>query len=382
MASGLLPSRPMSAAKLLAISLMLVGCTDAPDDPSDETVVDGKADGVTEFKLGITSTLRAKETPKLPGAPSGSTSFSCSETRNPDGWRLACVRGSEQLTLTYGPDDKLGAAIYKKSTTTPDRRAYYHCVATTAATAGWPTELQCTAKQPKTIIDGQLVSPFASSVDGVGIFNAHAVADNVFRGMKPFRDGDFEDLKDLGVDAVLIFKKPTAASEVDDEIDALAPVGVPASQVENVQFPWKDFADFAEPCRMTVRSLKLLKEWTASGKTAFFHCTVGEDRTGYLAGLYRLMNETATVRAIFDDELCEHGYSAGNPQKPYASVAKEVDDDLTPIFLKMAFKISRGELATFDESVCDHDPASDPAFTGAQWTASNYRCSASTRYRL
>jgi hypothetical protein len=380
LASGLLRCAAMLRA--LAISLMLFGCTDAENADDDATVVDGKADGVTEFKLSITSTLRAKETPKLPGAPSGSTSFACNETRTDDGWRLACTRNKEELTLMYGPDEKLGAIVYKKTTSSPDRRAYYHCAATTAAADKWPSELQCTAKQPKTIIDGQLVSPFASSVDGVGIFNAHEVSDHLFRGMKPFRDADFEDLKNLGVDAVLIFKKPTAASEVQEETDALDPIGVPASRVENVQFPWKDFGDFAEPCKMTVRSLKLLKTWTAAGKTAFFHCTVGEDRTGYLAGLYRLMTETATTRAIFDAELCEHGYSAGNPQKPYLAVAKEVDDDLTPLFLKMAFKISKGELANFDESICDEDPANDPEFVGSQWTATNYRCASSTRYRL
>lgn len=376
----------MASLKGLVVVVALVGCADPEDVTSDDDggAVDGKADGVTQFKLALSATLRAKETPKLPGAPSGSASFACTETRTMEGWRLSCERGHEQLSLTYGPDEKLGAAIYKKSTSSPDRRAYYHCAATTAAANKWPTELKCTAKQPKTIINGQLVSPFSSSIDGVGIFNAHAVAPELFRGMKPFRDEDFTNLRDLDVDAVLIFKKPTAATEVDEEIDALGSIGVAASNVENVAFPWKDFPDFAEPCRMTVRSLALLKTWTASGKTTFFHCTVGEDRTGYLAGLYRLLDGAADVRAIFDEELCERGYSAGNPQKPFVAVVKEVDTDLTPLFLKMAFKIKTGELTetSLDESVCDEDPANDPAFTAAEWSAASFRCAPSTRYRL
>src|SRR6185369_9308464 len=99
----------------------------------------------------------------------------------------------------------------------PDTRGYYHCTATTAAAGEWPSKLHCTAKHPKGQISGQLISPFASTVDGVGIFNAHEVATDVFRGMKPFRDADYDDLQGLGVEAVLIFKKPTAASEVADE---------------------------------------------------------------------------------------------------------------------------------------------------------------------
>lgn len=384
------------AAGAFSLAVVVAGCVEpGVEDDGDATVVDGKGDGVTEFTLTLTTSsggaLRAKESPKLSGATSGSTaSFSCaSESRTDEGWRVICERGKERMTLMYGPDEKVGAAVYVKTTSSPDKRSYYHCSATTAAADKWPGTLKCTSKSPKTIISGQLVSPFTSSIDGVGIFNSHVVSESasgtkLLRGMKPFRDEDFADLKTLGVDAVLIFKKPTGANEVDEEIDALAPIGVPASRVVNVEFPWKDFADFEEPCRMTVRSLKQLKAWSAAGKTAFFHCTVGEDRTGYLAGLYRLLTEQATPAAIFEQEMCERGYSAGNPQKPQIAVVNEVDSDLTPLFLKMAFKIANGELTetSLDESVCTTDPASDPAFADAQWKATAYRCMASTRYRL
>ena len=368
----------------------LIGCVDQDEGDGSDAVVDGKADGISSFKVKLTSssgTYRATDTPKLTTGSTGS--FACAtDARTPNGWRLVCTRSKEQLTLVYGPDDRVGAAIYKRSTSSPDKRNYFHCTATAADPDKWPTELSCAAKSPRTNIGGQLVSPFSSSLDDIGIFNSHVVSESgttkVFRGMKPFRDADFDDLKSLGVDAVLIFKKPTAATEVDEETDALAPIGVSAANVINVPFLWKDFPDFESPCRMTVRSLKALDDWSTAGKTSFFHCTVGEDRTGYLAGLYRLLTETAPVRTIFDEEMCERGYSAGNPQKPMFGVANEVDADLTPIFLKMAFKISTGELAPgqLDESVCATDPATDPAFTGAQWTASGYRCAVSTRYRL
>src|ERR1043165_8068190 len=369
------------AAGAFSLAVLVVGCVEpGVEDDGDATVVDGKGDGVTEFTLTLTTTtssFKAKETPKLSGATSGSTaSFTCAnESKTDEGWRVICERGKEKLTLTYGPDDKLGAAIYVKTTSSPDKRSYYHCSATTATAGKWPGTLMCSSKSPKTIIIGQLVSPFSSSIDGIGIFNSHVVSEDasgtkLLRGMKPFRDEDFADLKTLGVDAVLIFKKPTGTGEVDEEIDALAPIGVPASRVVNVEFPWKDFADFEEPCRMTVRSLKQLKAWQSAGKTAFFHCTVGEDRTGYLAGLYRLLTEQSTPADIFQQEMCERGYSAGNPQKPQIAVVNEVDNDLTPLYAKMAFKIANGELSptSLDENVCTTDPASDPAFAAAaEW---------------
>ena len=374
--------------------LFAVGCTDEAGPIDDDAVaVDGKSDGVTSFTLALSTSsgvIQAKETPKLPGAPTGTAKLACAvDDRTDNGWRLICDRGQEQLRLTYDPAAKEGAGIYVKATSAPDRRAYYHCAATTATAGNWPTKLTCTAKTPKTIISGQLVSPFSSSIDDIGIFNSHLVSTTsngtkLFRGMKPFRDEDFADLQTLGIEAVLIFKKPTGTGEVDEETDALDPIGVSATNVANVEFPWKDFTDFREPCRMTVRSLKLLRDWTAAGKTTFFHCTVGEDRTGYLAGLYRLLTETTTAKAMFEQEMCERGYSSGNPQKPFVAVAREVDSDLTPLYLKMAFKIAKGELTktSLDESVCDTDPASSPMFTGAQWDPTAYRCQISTRYRL
>jgi multiple sugar transport system permease protein len=88
---------------------------------------------------------------------------------------------------------------------------------------------------------------------------------------------------------------------------------------------------------MTVRSLKLLRDWTAAGKTTFFHCTVGEDRTGYLAGLYRLLTETTTAKAMFEQEMCERGYSSGNPQKPYVGLQNYRELKSDPYF-KQALK--------------------------------------------
>jgi hypothetical protein len=383
---------------ILSLLVSVASCMD--EDVADETTVadGGKADGIAQFDLAITTSsgvLRAKETPKL---GSSSTSFACAvDDRTEGGWRLLCTRGKERLSLLYGADEQAGAGVYVKSDTLPDRRAYYRdrrayyrCTATTQPAGAWPSKLHCTAKQPVGMIAGQMVSPFASTIANVGIRNAHVVAKgasgaSLVRGMKPFRTEDFTDLTELDVAAVLMFKRPTAATEVSEEADALADIGIPASRFVSIPFGWKNFSDFEEPCRQTVQGLKALAGWVGGGRTAFLHCTVGEDRTGYLAGLYRLLTDSsASVDAIFGGELCEHGFSSGNPQKPFAGVAKEIDEDLTPLFLKMAFKIATGELtpSSLSEAVCASDPADDPQFAGTMWDATAYRCKPSALYRL
>ena len=377
-----------------ALLFAVVGCGDVAEPDDEGTVSDGKADGIAEFTLKLTKTStgpqRAKESPKLPGAPTGTTKFTCPvDDRTDDGWRLLCERGKERLSLTWGPGELEGAAIYRKSSSVPDSRSFYHCEAKTAAPDAWPAELTCSARTPKSLVGGQMISPFSSSID-LGIANSHLVSEDangakLFRGMKPFRPTDFEDLESLGVGAVLIFKKPTASTEVSKETAALIPIGIPETNIVNIPFGFKDFADFGGPCRQTVQGLKQLRAWTDAGTTAFLHCTVGEDRTGYLAGVYRLLTDgAATPEGIFEQEMCERGYSSGNPQKPFAGVAKEIDADLTPLYAKMAFKIAQGELSTtsLDETVCDADPADDPAFDDAKWDPESFRCLVSTRYRL
>ncbi|HEY4057835.1 MAG TPA: hypothetical protein VGM39_14575 [Kofleriaceae bacterium] len=384
----------------ISVASLLAACAgDEANEGSDDDVqvVDGKADGASSFKMVVSTTsnentFKGKETPKLPGAGSSTAKLTCAMTATDNGTRYICKRNKELLTILFGVDEMKGAAIYLKSTSSPDSRMYFHCEAPDSEGDGIPEEFDCSPASPKTNIGGQLVSPFASDVEGLNIPNAHEVDNDLLhsgawllRGMKPFRDADFTDLENLNVDSVLIFKKATSAHEIADETAALADIGVTTENVVNIPFGWKDFANFKDPCVQTVQALKQLVAWQHAGKKTYFHCTVGEDRTGYLAGLYRLLVQSGwTERDVFDSELCEHGYSSGNPVKPLAAVAKEVDSDLTPIFLKMAYKISKGELTvdSLDESVCNSDPADEADFTGDRWNATKYRCLPSSMFRL
>lgn len=185
-------------------------------------------------------------------------------------------------------------------------------------------------------------SPIASTVTGLSIPNAHIVATNsrglpsAIRGMAPQNQAQFLELRQLGVTNVLIFKNQVN-DEVTKEVQHLQRLGLPANRIHQIPFPWKDLNDFPAACEMTVQALQILAQTEKAGGRTFFHCTVGEDRTGYLAGLHLLASGRAKeVRQVFNDEMCEKGYEAGNPFKPVDRVVLKIRETLTPTFLKMA----------------------------------------------
>lgn len=55
---------------------------------------------------------------------------------------------------------------------------------------------------------------------------------------------------------------------------------------------------------------------------------------------------------------CERSYAEGNPQKP-ANVAALVQQNITPTFQKLVYKIRRGQLSAdrLENSTCEEDPS-------------------------
>jgi hypothetical protein len=212
-------------------------------------------------------------------------------------------------------------------------------------------------------------SPFDSTVPGLSIRNAHVVVgDNakprLIRSQAPNKDHEYTELKDIGVTDVLIFKKETR-NEVKKEIAKLLELGIKEERVRHISFLYKDFPDFETPCRQTIEALEFMQLMrTKSSRKLLFHCTVGEDRTGYLAGIVRLMSEKISVEEVFKQEMCKNGYSSGNPNKP-GLVTSAIDRDLTPVFLKMAYLIKKGRIKwkSLDPEVCSADPADSDDFT-------------------
>ncbi|MBC7541047.1 MAG: dual specificity protein phosphatase family protein [Bacteriovorax sp.] len=182
-------------------------------------------------------------------------------------------------------------------------------------------------------VQAGLVSTMPSTYLETGIPNSHLVTKNVIRGMAPRNSDDIDTLINLGVTDFLIFKIDTNG-DVEKEISMLEEKGVNKKNITHLEFPWKDITDFKPVCEMTIDALKTIEDAENNNRKVFFHCTVGEDRTGYLAGLYKIYHENINIEDSFVNELCDKGYEAGNPKKGM-NVVMKVRKSLTPAFLTM-----------------------------------------------
>lgn len=196
-----------------------------------------------------------------------------------------------------------------------------------------------------------LESPFDSTVKGITIKNTHTVGTKgkIYRGMAPL--GKIKELSNFGITDILIFKNQTK-NEIDQELAEIADVFNP--NISQFDFFWHKYTSYKKACEQTIDALKLIKEVSMSvDRKMFFHCTVGEDRTGHLAGLWRILSQNWTIEKAFQDELCERGYEHGNGNKP-SFVVNEIRRDLTPLFLSMAnlIKDKKITLDNLDYSFC------------------------------
>jgi hypothetical protein len=297
-----------------------------------------------------------------------------------DGRRWSCKAGSQLVELIVRTRDALMLTWPKGRGA--DQKTVLSCKVRAGSTTA-PTRVSCKAAAPtERPSTGGLSSPFAPTAEGFSFPNVHAVDTKGawLRGMTPRADEDFAELDRAGVLRVLIFKNPTTnGDDVSEEIEKL---GLPQDDAKVVPFPWKDMPAFSEGCRMTLEGLRFLRDSRAAKKKAFFHCTVGEDRTGHLASLARAIDTGADPVATFQDEACENGFGAGNPQKP-AFVVREIDKGLAPLARKMAWLVATGKLTSaLEDAACAKDPATDPSFVNdARFAPSAFACGTSTRYR-
>lgn len=218
-----------------------------------------------------------------------------------------------------------------------------------------------------------MVSNMPATYKETGIPNSHLVTENLIRGMAPRNGTDLDKLIALGVKEFLVFKIDTNG-DVQKEIDLLIEKGVQKKNISHYDFPWKDIEDFRSVCEMTVDALKKMEAAEKNQRKLYFHCTVGEDRTGYLAGLYRIYAEKKSVEEVFVSELCDRGYEAGNPKKGMNVVVK-IREGLTPSFLTMAKLIQESSKkgSGLSKKLCgDH-------FEAENWK--DYKCKTSKLFR-
>ena len=198
-----------------------------------------------------------------------------------------------------------------------------------------------------------LNSPFRSTVKGISLGNAHVVGKVgrkiLVRGMAP--GAQMEDLVDAGIERVLIFKNDTNG-EVAQEKKALAQLGFGKEDVRHISFQWRDLPQSKTVCRQIIEGLIFLRDSLNDGHSTYFHCTVGEDRTGLISGIYRMVFDNWSREKAFQLEMCRWGYERGNPKKP-AQVVAAIRAELTPVFLAFANWKSNDILNDLDPKICN-----------------------------
>lgn len=267
-----------------------------------------------------------------------------------EGERIACKRTGESVQVIVKEDAKSVVVVRDLH----GKRGYYTCTRS-GDVAGVPAEMKCKLTTLRPRGTGGLSSPFDSSVEGISVPNTHWIDDaqTILRGMEPRATSEFEELRAAGIERVVIFKNTTGQDDVGKEIAAWK---LPAADVLHVPFKWKDLEDFTTPCEQTLEALRFIRESAAADQKVLFHCTVGEDRTGYLAAMHGLLFEGADPEEAFDADMCERGYSSGNPQKPYF-VQGKLEDGLTPLYRSMAYLVDQGMLTQdLESAACAAEP--------------------------
>lgn len=268
-----------------------------------------------------------------------------------EGERVTCERDGERVQAIVKYDGESVIAVQDLNR----ERGYYDCTPS-GEVEGLPAKMSCRRTTITPRGSGGLSSPFDATAEAVTVPNSHWIDDHqmVLRGMEPRTSAQYDELRAVGIERVLIFKNNTATHDVGEEIAEWA---LPDGDVLQVPFRWKDLEGFQTTCEQTLEALRFIRAGEEAGEKVFLHCTVGEDRTGYLAALYSMLFAGVEARDAFDDDMCERGYASGNPQKPYfvvSTLAREV----TPLYRSMAYLVDQGALdADLDDAACTTEPS-------------------------
>jgi hypothetical protein len=230
----------------------------------------------------------------------------------------------------------------------------------------------------------EYISKIPSTVKGIDIPNTHVVYEDgkgamILRGnsvRSKLLSSDIDELLNFGVKEVLAFKVDTDGN-VKKEMEVLKAKGLAEDKIHYIPFEWKKAVAFEEACKQTVDALKILKNAVDKKTKLFFHCSVGEDRTGYLAGLFELgLDPKKDIFSIFKKEMCERGYSDSNKEKPLW-IIETLEKNMTPLFIKMVYKIQKGELKLkkLSSETCKTEPTDkDILKLNPKYNLEHFRC--------
>lgn len=176
--------------------------------------------------------------------------------------------------------------------------------------------------------------------------------DRIYRSRAP-KATEMGALVNTGITSVLIFKNQIK-TEVDEEIQQLTAAGISRRKIYNIPFLWKGIPSDEAACGQVIDALKILVRVQHSNSDKIvFHCSVGEDRTGLLAGLITQILQVENTEMSYENQMCAKGYAGGNPHKPKA-VSAAVDKYLTPLYFEMSRMIEQGLISEskLDKKVC------------------------------
>lgn len=189
----------------------------------------------------------------------------------------------------------------------------------------------------------------ATQAEVIEIGNFHEVdqSSSIYRGREP--KSKTHQLAELGITDVVIFKNDTRG-EVVKELNELMQLDITA---HHIPFRWKELSSVEHACEHVIEALTIMRDVREAGGSVFIHCTAGEDRTGLLAGVFRMLDEGLSMKETFATEMCAKGYSDGNFHKPWV-VTGAIQKELTPLFVALAKKVENHELSleNLDSRIC------------------------------
>lgn len=221
----------------------------------------------------------------------------------------------------------------------------------------------CSSKEKKQILitEGNRTLPALDStykpLEAVG--NVHTLREDgrILRGALP--DGTAHLLKENGVTDILIFRHVKDNGEKEKQ--ELRSLGYKDEQVHHVPMRWRNLKSFEQACREVVSGLQVMKQIEEDPKRKLYlHCTMGEDRTGMISGVYRMVFQSWSPARAYQSEMCERGFGDANPRKPI-EVSKAVNESLKVLYARMAVLTASGQLnkQTLDLKACDKPVSSE-----------------------
>lgn len=205
------------------------------------------------------------------------------------------------------------------------------------------------------------------------IKNFHSLTDQIYRSAAPNKNMPF--LAQAGFTHVLIFKNELKG-EVTSEIQDLQKIGIQRENIYHIPFMWKGMGPLEDSCEQIITALSYLAQVEKTrSKKILFHCSMGEDRTGALAGLYRMLYSGWNLDRAFQDEMCAFGYEAGDKGKPWPVVAA-VRAEVTPVFLAVASLIIQKKISFnyLNPKVCREGGLRSPMFMSLMGQKEKYLC--------